>query len=70
LIRHGSTADVVKGYAKAAVTPISLGVSAIRRPDERTERLRLAKWRAKALKDAVTGIPKARAAKALSESDD
>ena len=69
LVRHGSPVDVAKGYARAAVTPLSLGVSAIRNPAERDERLRLAKWRAKALKNAVTGISKARAAKALNEKD-
>ena len=69
LVRHGSATDVAKGYARAAATPLSLGVSALRNPKERDERLRLAKWRAKALKGAVTGIPKARAAKAMNEED-
>jgi len=64
LVRHGSPSDVATGYARAVATPISLAVSAVRHPGERQERLRLAKWRVKAIKGAVIGIPRARAAKA------
>ena len=64
LVRHGSSVDVATGYARAIATPISLAVSAVRHRNERDERLRLARWRAKAVKDAIAGIPKARAAKA------
>ncbi len=60
LVRHGSPAEIAAGYARAALTPVSLAVSAVRQPGERDERIRLAKWRAKALKDAVKGLPKAR----------
>lgn len=64
LVRHGSSVDVAAGYARAIATPISLAVSAVRHRDERDERLRLARWRATAVKEAIAGIPKARAAKA------
>lgn len=67
MVRHNSPAEIAAGYARAAITPVSLGVSAIRNPSQRDERLRLAKWRAKALKDAVTGIPKARKARSLND---
>ena len=63
LIRHASPAEIASGYLRAALTPVSLGVSALRNPSQRDERMRLAKWRARALADAVKGIPKARAAK-------
>lgn len=68
LVRHGSPTEVAAGYARAALTPVSLAVSAIRSPSERNERLRLAKWRARALKDAVKGLPKARSRR--TDSDD
>lgn len=67
MVRHNSLPSVAVGYARAALTPVSLGVSAIRNPSQRAERLRLAKWRAKALKDAVTGIPAARKARSTSD---
>lgn len=60
LVRHGSPVEVASGYARAALTPVSLAVSAVRTRSERDERLRLAKWRARSLKDAVKGLPKAR----------
>ncbi len=56
LVRHGSTGDVASGFALAALTPLSLAASAIRHRDQRSERLRLAKWRAKSLKEAVQGV--------------
>ena len=56
LVRHGSTSEVARGFALAALTPVSIAVSAARKPAQRDERLRLAKWRAVALKDAVKGI--------------
>ncbi len=64
LVRHGSPGEIAAGYARAALTPVSLAVSAVRAPGERDERMRLAKWRARALKDAVTGLPKARSRRA------
>lgn len=68
LVRHGSAKEVASGYVLAVATPLSLAASALRHPDERVERLRLARWRAKALKEAVVGIPRARAAKAENEA--
>lgn len=59
-VRHGSTGEVVKSFGRAALTPMSLAASAVRSPGERKERLRLASWRAKALRDAVKGLPEAR----------
>ncbi len=56
LVRHGSGKEVAAGFALAALTPVSLAVSALRKPDQRAERLRLAKWRAKSLTDAVRGV--------------
>jgi len=67
MVRHNSPVQIAVGYARAAATPVSLGVSAIRNPDQRAERLRLAKWRAKALKDAVAGIPAARKARSTGD---
>ena len=64
-VRHGSKADVAKTFGRAALTPVSLAASALRSPGERNERLRLAKWRAKALRDAVKGLPEAREARDL-----
>jgi GT2 family glycosyltransferase len=63
LVRHGSRGEAVSGFALAALTPVSLAVSAIRRPDERQERLRLAGWRAAALKQALGGLSHARRAR-------
>ena len=56
IVRHGTPAEVASGFALAAMTPLSLAVSAARNPDQRAERLRLAKWRAKSLKEAVQGV--------------
>ena len=64
LVRHASAAETAAGFARAAITPISIAASALRKPDQRAERLRLARWRAVALKDAVKGIPHARQARA------
>ena len=64
LVRHGSAAEVAAGYARAIATPLSLAASAVRNPNERDERMRLAKWRARSLREALIGVPKARAAKA------
>lgn len=64
-VRHGSKGDVAKTFGRAALTPVSLAASAITSPGDRNERLRLAKWRAKALRDAVKGIPAAREAREL-----
>ena len=64
-VRHGSRVDVAKAFGKAALTPVSLAASALRSPGERNERLRLAKWRAQALRDAVKGLPDAREARDL-----
>jgi GT2 family glycosyltransferase len=63
LVRHGSIGEAASGFARAALTPVSLTVSALRRPHERRERLRLAAWRAAALKQAVGGLPHARRAR-------
>ena len=63
LVRHASPVDIAAGYARAALTPVSLALSAIRAPDERTERLRLAKWRAVSLGQAIGGVRHARAAR-------
>lgn len=68
LVRHGSPGDVASGFARAALTPVSLAVSAIRTPSQRTERLRLAKWRAAALGQAVRGLGHARTARGEIES--
>ncbi len=62
-VRHGSTTDVAKTFARAAATPVSLALSAVRTPNERSERLRLAKWRAKSLGQAVKGVGGARSAR-------
>ena len=62
-VRHGSPTDVAKIFARAAVTPVSIAVSAVRAPQERSERLRLAKWRAKSLGQAVKGAGGARSAR-------
>ena len=62
-VRHGSRTDVAKTFGRAALTPVSLAASSLRHPGERQERLQLAKWRAKALRDAVKGIPGAREAR-------
>ncbi len=56
IVRHGSPVEVASGFALAALTPLSLAASAVRRPDQRDERLRLAKWRARSLKEAVQGV--------------
>ena len=56
LVRHGSTAQVASGFALAAATPLSLAASALRNPDQRSERMRLAKWRARSLGQAVRGV--------------
>lgn len=56
IVRHGTRAEVASGFALAALTPLSLAASALRNPDQRGERLRLAKWRAKSLKEAVQGM--------------
>lgn len=64
-VRHGSKVDVAKTFGRAALTPVSLAASALRSPGERHERLRLAKWRAQALRDAVKGLPEAREARDL-----
>ncbi len=56
IIRHGSTAEVASGFALAALTPLSIAASALRKPEQRAERLRLAKWRAKSLKQALQGV--------------
>ncbi len=62
-VRHGSTTDVAKTFARAAATPVSLALSAVRTPNERSERLRLAKWRAKSFGQAVKGVGGARSAR-------
>lgn len=56
IVRHGTPGEVASGFALAALTPLSLAASAVRHPDQRSERLRLAKWRAKSLKEAVQGV--------------
>ena len=56
VVRHGSLPEVASGFTLAALTPLSLAVSAVRKPDRRDELLRLAKWRALALKGAVKGL--------------
>lgn len=63
LVRHAPRSDVAAGFARAALTPVSLAVSAIRSPGQRSERLRLARWRAASLGQAVRGLPHARAAR-------
>ena len=63
-VRHGSRTDIAKTFGRAALTPVSLAASALRSPSERDERLRLAKWRARALRDAVKGVGGAREARA------
>lgn len=63
LIRHAPPAEIASGFARAAVTPVSLAVSAIRTPGQREERLRLARWRAEALGQAVRGLKHARTAR-------
>lgn len=63
LARHASSGDVAAGFARAFVTPISLAVSALRNPSQRRERLRLAKWRAEAVGQAVKGLRHARMAR-------
>ena len=63
LVRHAPPSDVAAGFARAALTPVSLAVSAIRSPGQRSERLRLARWRAASLGQAVRGLPHARAAR-------
>lgn len=74
LVRHGSPSEVAKGFALATLTPASIAVSAARNPHQRQERLRLAKWRAVALKDAVKGLGHAAGVRKeisnLSESND
>ena len=62
-VRHGSRSDVAKTFGRAVLTPVSLAASSLRHPGERKERLQLAKWRAKALRDAVKGVPGAREAR-------
>ncbi len=56
LVRHGSPAEIANGFGLAVLTPLSIAASAIRNPSQRDERLRLAKWRAKSLKEAVQGV--------------
>jgi hypothetical protein len=63
LVRHAPPAEVAAGFARAAVTPVSLAVSALRTPGQREERLRLARWRAEALGQAVRGLKHARTAR-------
>lgn len=63
LVRHAPPGEVAAGFARAAVTPVSLAVSALRTPGQRQERLRLARWRADALGQAVRGLRHARAAR-------
>ena len=54
---------MAKTFGRAVLTPVSLAASSLRHPGERKERLQLAKWRAKALRDAVKGVPGAREAR-------
>ncbi len=63
LVRHASVIDAVSAFARAALTPISLAISAIRTPDQRDARFRLARWRAEALVQAVRGLRYARNAR-------
>lgn len=56
VVRHGTPTEVASGFALAVLTPVSLAVSAARNPEQRDERLRLAKWRARSLKEAVQGL--------------
>ena len=56
IMRHGSRAEVAKGFGLAALTPVSIAASAVRNPEQRDERLRLAKWRAQALFGAMRGL--------------
>lgn len=60
LVRHAPPGEVVSGFVRASLTPVSLAVSALRAPDQRRERLRLAKWRAEAVGQAVRGLRHAR----------
>ncbi len=63
LVRHASPVDIASGFTRAALTPMSLAISAIRTPDQRQERLRLAKWRAASLGQALRGVRHARTAR-------
>lgn len=68
LVRHAPASEVASNFARATLTPISLTLSALRTPTQRRERLRLAKWRAEALGQAVRGLGHARAARNEIES--
>ncbi len=63
LVRHASPLEIASGFARATATPLSLAISAVRTPDQREERLRLARWRAASLGEAVRGLRHARAAR-------
>lgn len=63
LARHAPPTAVAVAYVRAALTPVSLAMSAIRTPSQRTERLRLARWRATALGQALKGFGHARNAR-------
>jgi GT2 family glycosyltransferase len=63
LVRHAPPADIATGFAQAALTPLSLAYSALRTPGQRAERLRLARWRARALAQAARGAGHARVAR-------
>lgn len=63
LVRHAPPVDIATGFAYAALTPLSLAFSALRIPSQRSERLRLARWRARSLGQAVRGVGHARVAR-------
>lgn len=63
LVRHASPLEIASGFARATATPVSLAISAVRTPDQREERLRLARWRAASLGQAVRGLRHARTAR-------
>jgi len=62
-LAQGWTTDIATGFAQAALTPLSLAYSALRTPGQRAERLRLARWRARALAQAARGASHARVAR-------
>lgn len=62
--RHDPAGAVVRAFGRAALTPLSLVASAARdRGPGREARLRLARWRTRALVGAVAALPSARRAR-------
>ena len=67
--RNDTLGATARAYGRAVLTPASLAISAARdRGEGRKARLRLARWRARAVVDAFAALPAARRARRSSRS--